>query len=638
MDVSTTAATRVPATVRGLLLAALPFLPLWSFLAGPVPLTAKAAVAGLLVAAAFNPAASLATCVAFIPLGPSLTRLLDSRIAMAEPLVLAFLAGWLLHRAAAPGAAARRDERVCLRAVALYALVAAASCAVRLIVAHVFVDYPWPFVQRLGDQVVGHYFRGAAWFKVVPATMLVVEGAALYWAAVDLSRRTPRLPVTLLRMMVVGTAAVGALSAVEFLAAALRGPGVVTTLAQTFTTRRFAAGFADFNAVGSITDLALVVCGGLAGTRTRVSGLLWWTAVPLLLSGLWLSNSRVALVAGPAVLAAMIAGRAWGGRWRQGLAHPVRIAVLGAVLVAAVAASLFVARPVLFSMSGRYEMAKAALRITGTAPAFGVGLGRFYDLSSHYIGPTLAKTIPRENAHNNFLQVLAELGIVGLAAFLAALWTSGRVVGRALRARPREGLLPWAAAGFGAFVLTWLTGHPLLVFEVSCVFWLALGATVALATAGQAQVPEEAGRARGRSWLAWAAALAIVASVPFRANSLLANTDLRGAGMGLWRPGVDASGVHFRWAQGRATLYVPATAHLAVLPLRLPTRSGTISVSVAGKRPSTVALEQGRWQEASLQIPPGDGRGFIPVEVSVGAVGRQPEDVPLQVGWPRILQ
>jgi hypothetical protein len=35
---------------------------------------------------------------------------------------------------------------------------------------------------------------------------------------------------------------------------------------------------------------------------------------------------------------------------------------------------------------------------------------------------------------------------------------------------------------------------------------------------------------------------------------------------------------------------------------------------------------------------PGYGRAFVPVEVSAGVPGRQPEDVPLQVGWPRILQ
>jgi thiol-disulfide isomerase/thioredoxin len=41
---------------------------------------------------------------------------------------------------------------------------------------------------------------------------------------------------------------------------------------------------------------------------------------------------------------------------------------------------------------------------------FGVGVGMFYARSSAFISPAFQAVVPRENAHNNYLQILAELG------------------------------------------------------------------------------------------------------------------------------------------------------------------------------------------------------------------------------------
>jgi O-antigen ligase len=78
-----------------------------------------------------------------------------------------------------------------------------------------------------------------------------------------------------------------------------------------------------------------------------------------------------------------------------------------------------------------------------------------------------------ENAHNFFLQVLAESGVVGLVGLIALL----AAVGAALVALLRQSdvaearLAAGAAVGVIAFVLTWTTSHPLL--SLSNQLWLA---------------------------------------------------------------------------------------------------------------------------------------------------------------------
>ncbi len=60
------------------------------------------------------------------------------------------------------------------------------------------------------------------------------------------------------------------------------------------------------------------------------------------------------------------------------------------------------------AFSIRFEMANAGLQMTAERPWFGVGLGWFQPRSVLY-------SSMRENSHNNYIQVMAELGILGLS-------------------------------------------------------------------------------------------------------------------------------------------------------------------------------------------------------------------------------
>jgi hypothetical protein len=67
--------------------------------------------------------------------------------------------------------------------------------------------------------------------------------------------------------------------------------------------------------------------------------------------------------------------------------------------------------------------------------------------------------------------VAGELGLVGLAAFLAVLtlcfWPPDR-------SRQHDPVIAAVIPGVAVFIVSWLGGHPLLVPEVAYPFWLTL--------------------------------------------------------------------------------------------------------------------------------------------------------------------
>jgi len=120
--------------------------------------------------------------------------------------------------------------------------------------------------------------------------------------------------------------------------------------------------------------------------------------------------------------------------------------------------------------SGRLSLWAVGREMIRDVPIFGIGIGRFYLVSSQYVDRVQVIpgwTKPPENAHNYFLQVAAETGLVGLLLFLGfLLWLF-------IRRWDLRGASKNTAAGIAIFgiLLMSLTGHPLLVqsfFFMSC--------------------------------------------------------------------------------------------------------------------------------------------------------------------------
>jgi O-antigen ligase len=527
---------RLGRSFAALALALLAALPIWSFFGVETVPAARMLVACMAAVSVVSPVSGLLWCAGLLPLTGPLSALLGSAVpySLGEPLVLAFLAGWLLRIAVGPGAPAGAVRRAVLAPALALAVVVVASAAVQLYAVQPVSGHSRPPAAAAVDFVVTDYFRDRSTFGAIPAAAFVLEGLGLFAATLLIGGRVKTLGARLLATVSFCAAGVGAFSIVRLVTVSLRNEDVFAALANHLQTIRISAAFPDPNAAGSYLAMGLLVAIGVGvGTQieppeagrgvggTRLD-LLWLAAIPVIAGGLWLTGSRAAFVAAAAasVLLVPVARRAQ--RWlTRSAALAVVVALLATLPFAAERLSPPEAtgRALPRAFRIRVEMARTAGRMIGSHPVFGVGVGAFFERSAEYVTPSFRAAVPRENAHNNFLQVLGELGIAGFVPFVWVLWAVARAVARSWRAGKLPAPAVGGAAGLAAFVTTWLAGHPLLIFEVATAFWLVLGAVAALAVAGDAAWP--AGRSTRRrvwEWLAILLAAATIASVPFRVH------------------------------------------------------------------------------------------------------------------------
>lgn len=389
--------------------------------------------------------------------------------------------------------------------------------------------------------------------NAVKPPVLFAECLLLLLLTADICARDPGRRRSVVRMMVAGATGAAFLNISRLVVAAVQRPDTWAALVDFFSHLRVNVHYADLNAAGSYFAMMLVVAAAFLARRR------WAYVAPVLLLGtaLWLTGSRTAVAA--VLLALALAG-----------VLSVRTAERRRNLWLAIALSLVVAAaaagwmwhpsqrndPAAFSLRTRLELSRAGIRMMTTQPIFGIGVGQFYVLSNDYAGPMLATLWrPHENAHNYFVQVLAELGIPGLLLFLA-------VLGFALREGSTPGALriPGLVLGLVTFLLTCVPGHPLVVPEAAYPFWLGLG----LAATPVAARPM-------RLWTRLAAALMIlflVVSLPGRTRAAVRHANMENTTVGLtqWQRGPD--GERFRWSGARATFYVTSAGRSIRIPMR----------------------------------------------------------------------
>jgi hypothetical protein len=213
------------------------------------------------------------------------------------------------------------------------------------------------------------------------------------------------------------------------------------------------------------------------------------------------------------------------------------------------------------TIESRLGLAKAAVAMAKTAPVFGVGLGRFYELSGDFAPRVIFILInngkPGENAHNNFLQVLAEQGVVGFAILGLTLAVLLFPAIKQERAAPNSTQL-WLIVGLCGGLLTWISGHPLLVNEFAFVFW-SYAALLASLTPAPAQPRWQ--------WGALACATLIAVSGPVRGVQQLRLAWLEHIGVGLSQWEHDRE-VPYRRTGGRFSLYLPVQGGYVTLPVQ----------------------------------------------------------------------
>ena len=558
--------------------------------------------------------------VAFlVPLGHLLAVLMDQEaFRLSEAFVLAFLAAWVLRPHAY-----RSGPRLPAAGASLLAATIIASIAAQM---WLLRQYPGELTRTVEGLLHDYYRVGGRPALVEGARLL--EGLALMTATVVQFRQRPALAVKL-------PAALAASATVAALASVLlwRGIGPTAVLAEHAKIGyRVSAHVADVNAAGSYFVLSLCAVLGMAartraGTRTA-----WWAAVIACAVGLWLAGSRSAI--GAAAIVLPLAG-AWllTVRWTP----TTRFAVLSGLLVLSLAAGTARTRqaerdPTYRGRGFRQQFNATSLRMIGARPLFGVGIGQYYDTSPLFLSPQLAWTYGHENAHNYFLQLAAELGLVGFAVFAAWIGLNLAVIGRALARAPRDMRLLGAAAGIIALIGTSTTGHPLLVNEVAFPFWILFGLTVALAglTLVNSSRPLDAPRTAHErvGWPLTAAAgivLSLAAAMSARTGPLRAPISPAVTGFYEWE--TDGDGRRFRWTSEYASLFVPRNVKRIRVPVRLPLVHRPIApmgveVAVGGMVQSrSLALE--RWSTIDIVLTQMEGPAlFTRVDLRVDQVWR----------------
>ncbi len=576
----------------------------------PVGWAPGSSVAALALFAALRPFQAVLLLGALCPLAGIIFVLISAHgggLRFAEALALACIAGWSARRAVQG-----RPLRVSpwLRWTVM-TLIAAALASSVVYGAVMLAEDP----SIAGTGILPTFIVRSYLVDLTPVSfaMLFAESLVLLLVVADTCAVDGRRRDVLLRMMVIGAAAAALMNVNRIVEVAIRQEDSWTAFPTYLATLRVNVHYGDLNAAGSYFSMMLLVAAGLAG-RLRIAAM---GSVLLIGTALWITGSRTAMGAalGMAVLTGLMTLRGRGFRRNASV-----IAAL--VLLAGISLAVWSWSPqrtnsaaARWSLSTRIELARAALDMAAAHPFFGIGLGRFYVLSHEYVGEMLeAQGKQSENAHNYFLQVLAELGVPGLLLFLSVV-AVGLLAG--VRGAGPPGPSWGLTAGLCAFLLTCLAGHSLLVPAAAYPFWIALGVAASL------------GGVSGESWRVRLLGIGLVAvfvcSIPFRTVAAVRNADVENTSVGfsLWQRGPDGS--RFRWAGGCATFFVPSSARAVRIPLRHGSTGPNdleVRMFLDGREADRVRLSKaGGWRILRLVLVQRKHGPFARIDLEAGEAG-----------------
>jgi hypothetical protein len=414
---------------------------------------------GLLILAGVLPLAMLVGAVADAPFGT--TEVMELLIA---PVGLSCAIRELSARRSG------EDGRLLWPSVVLIALVLA-SLMVQLAVQRGNASALGSWADDIWRHVSRTYFADGPIYPPLHRALGWIWGLALAVFAERRLRDSPAHRLAVVRMFVLGAAASGLFALVRVAEVALRSGRPWQAVWDVFEAIRISPHM-DPNAAGSFYVMAAVPALWWA-----ISTRAWWAilSVPPIVGALWLTRSRTAFIVFVVALGfAWVWSRQWS--WRRGAVATLAGAAALALLIAIGFGRSQAAEP---AMRFRLDMALVSARLAARHPIFGIGLDEFQAASVPLMTPEAIVRFPPaargENAHNNFLQILVELGAAGLAAFLWLVFGPGLAFARALRGSLVSSESAGLAGGVCAFLLSCLAGHPLMVPQAALPFFLALG-------------------------------------------------------------------------------------------------------------------------------------------------------------------
>ena len=577
-------------------LAALSLLQAYWFLQ-PLPFAARGFAAIFLLLSIARPSYGLLVFAGLSPLSTALAGLCGGGAVlggqMLEQMALSIGAGSLAR-------GGPQETRTRIGAPGLFMSVVAVASAMS-----VFPAAAAPTASGFGGLLqqldLRHMVPSSPGWAPLFAALVIVECGLLAWATERTVRSAPPLATQLVRMALIGHAGAGMLNFSALLAGAARTGDALEALPQLLLGVRLSTQ-SDVHAAASSLLLACIAGLGLM-SGPRASAVVAGALVALVATGLWITGSRVAILVG---LVTGLAAIGWlvSRKLRRRLFALGGIAVL--VLGAAFLLTLYLSQPagvrnspVSRSANARIILAQAGIGMFEETPAFGIGIARFYPESARFLEGRLGENY-HENAHNNFIQVLAEQGLVGFGALL---WCLGVVViggARAQFAQPTA-LRACLLAAVVACTATWMTGHPLLVQQFAFVFWFYCGVLAAVTPGMSGKEPR---------WMVWLLTAGVLLSVPPRATAVWNAIDLehQGIGLSMWQHD-DAE--RYRVGGASFALFLPATGRPVAVPLRRAPDSPDpllVDVTISGRLMDRVSVAGEAWQTIVVLVPQGSRR------------------------------
>jgi O-antigen ligase len=548
------------------------------------------------VLSAFRPYEALLVVFALAPLSTILfvvLRIPTPGVRVIEAIVLAHLTGWAAHGA--------------IRARPPFSSSALRWCAAALLTAALASGIVSAAVMFAQQGTPGTIRPAADWLRgyavaLDPVTFafMFAEGVLLMLAVADLCAGRDDRCNAALRMLMVGAAAAASFNVLRIVVdGALPSEHPWRQFMTLLLHLRVNVHHGDLNAAGSYFALTWFVAAAYA-IRRRITG-----AICLLLisAGLWTTGSRVALAATLIVGVLLLALR-HSDRRRRLIALVIMLTLLAgaAAITWRFLPTRHVADPFL-ALRIRMGLARGALAMAADHPLFGVGLGNFYELSRSYVH--VPNYIVRENAHNNFLQIVAELGVPGACLFVVVLALA------LVAARNGRTEVTWpVVSGIAAFLLTCLGGHPLLVPHAAIPFWMAAG----VAASAQPREPRRAVRIAATALI-----VVFVATLPSRITAARRNASMENTASGVSRWQRLDDGGRFRWAGGRSTFYVRSSATALTIPLRHGGRTPgpvVVRIYLDGVEANRIELGPDRgWQQVRLLLLRQSNRPWRRVEL-----------------------
>ena len=576
-------------------------------------------LAGLCVLAIVRPAGALLVTTALLGFGVILSHLAGLPLLRVTDVLVAVSLGGCAVNAILPGSRFRSAMTMWLSAaVVLFALTAVTSTLSWLRVYQTQAGQSSAYLHTLFQFASRDYFVQPGEFWLVVSTVAILQGLALFVVTAAWCQMDATFFARGLRMLTVGGAGLAMMSVVRLGEVLLRDPRSLAVMRGTYDGLRISPQIPDFIAAGSYFSLCWLAALGLviASVRRRLA----WVIVSLpLLAGLYLTGSRsvIAAALGGIVVFALITV------FRSRVTSR-RVVIAGAIVAVVVMIGSFrwmvghdiAGAQARASLSVRGELLRVGFRVIETRPLFGVGIDRFFLVAGAVKSPILESSwSSRRNPHNDLLRFAGELGLVGLGLFLWILASAGVRIWRALRTAS-DPLLAGLAAGLVAFLITGMVSNPLMLREVSYVFWIALGLAVGRAAALRASSDNAtpapfATPSRFTSigrFLAFALGALLLVSIPLRVRQELTTVDPTRVSYGLSDWETENDGTRFRWSGAHVTLYVSGRARRVEIPLRgtLPSAAiQDVNVRLNDRRINDIVVGPD-WQRLGIVLLGGD--------------------------------